>query len=197
MGRSNTFAAMLAGAAMAGGLMYLKKISDSQQKAATDTLDAELNELKRDQQAEDASWHATYTIGGEELSPEELKARFKEETAKAVENFRADAKVASDEILTGLKKAIADVKVAVEGAKKAAAERRAAVEAEFTEEGACCCEGNEDSCCCEGNEAACCCEEIKEDLKETAKDFAEGAKDLFSEMKEAVEETAEEVKDQI
>lgn len=158
MGKSNTLAAMLAGAAMASGLMYLKKISDSQQKAATDTLDAELNELKRDQQTEETSWHATYTIGGEELDAEELKARFKEESAKAMDKFRTDAKEASEEILTGLKKAIADVKVAVDGAKKAAAERRAAVDAEFTPEEECCCEKMEE-CCCEKTEE-CCCEEV-------------------------------------
>ena len=162
MGKSNTLAAMIAGAAMAGGLMYLKKLNETQSKPAPGSVDAELNDLKRDH-PETASWHATYTIDGEEVSAEELKARFKEETAKAVENFRADAKVASDEILTGLKKAMVDMKAAVDGARKAAADRRAAVDAEFKKEAACCCEEAEKDCCCEETESNCCCEETQKD----------------------------------
>lgn len=163
MGKSNTLAAMIAGAAMAGGLMYLKKLNETQSKPAPGSVDAELNDLKREH-TETASWHATYTIDGEEISAEELKARFKEETAKAVENFRADAKVASDEILTGLKKAMVDMKAAVDGARKAAADRRAAAEADvvdaaFKEDSDCCAE---DSGCCCGEMKSCCSEEGKE-----------------------------------
>lgn len=163
MGKSNTLAAMIAGAAMAGGLMYLKKLNETQSKPAPGSVDAELNDLKREH-PETASWHATYTIDGEEVSAEELKARFKEETAKAVENFRADAKVASDEILTGLKKAMVDMKAAVDGARKAAADRRAAAEADvvdaaFKEDSDCCAE---DSGCCCGETKSCCCEDGKE-----------------------------------
>lgn len=163
MGKSNTLAAMIAGAAMAGGLMYLKKLNETQSKPAPGSVDAELNDLKREH-PETASWHATYTIDGEEISAEELKARFKEETAKAVENFRADAKVASDEILTGLKKAMVDMKAAVDGARKAAADRRAAAEADvvdaaFKEDSDCCAE---DSGCCCGETKSCCSEEGKE-----------------------------------
>ncbi len=129
MGKSNTLAAMIAGAAMAGGLIYLKKMSEKQQKTAAESLDAELDDLKRSAE-EDHSWKATYTIDGEELDTEEIKARFKEEASKAMEHFREDAKNASEDILAGLKKALADVKEAVEGAKKAAAERKAAANEE-------------------------------------------------------------------
>lgn len=164
MGKSNTLAAMIAGAAMAGGLMYLKKLNETQAKPAPGSVDAELHDLKRDHAEEASSWHATYTIDGEEVSAEELKARFKEETAKAVENFRADAKVASEEILTGLKKAMVDMKAAVDGARKAAADRRAAVDADvvdaaFKEDSDCCAE---DSGCCCGETKSCCCEDGKE-----------------------------------
>ena len=187
MGKSNTLAAMMAGAAMAGGLMYLKKLNETQPKPAPGSVDEELSDLKRDN-TEAASWHATYTIDGEEVSPEELKSRFKEETAKAVDKFRADAKVASDEILTGLKKAMVDVKAAVEGARKAAADRRAAAEADVVD-------AEEFTCCCEKKEAAHCCEEVKEEIKEAAEDFADKAEDVFADIKEAVEEAAEDVKD--
>ena len=128
MGKHNTLAAMIAGAAMAGGLIYLKKMSEKQQ-TAEESLDAELDELKRSADDEH-SWKATYTIDGEELDAEEIRARFKDEAAKAMERFREDAKNASEDILTGLKKALADVKEAVEGAKKAAAERKAAANEE-------------------------------------------------------------------
>lgn len=48
MGKSNTLAAMIAGAAMAGGLMYLKKLNETQSKPAPGSVDAELNNLKRE-----------------------------------------------------------------------------------------------------------------------------------------------------
>lgn len=166
MGKSNTLAAMMAGAAMAAGLMYLKKHSREQQPAsASDPLDAELDSLKNSAAEEERSWHATYTIDGEELDTDEIRARFKEEASKAMDRFREDAKEASEDILTGLKKALADVREAVEGAKKAAAERKAAAQDAAASDPV-------DAAFTEFKEAA---QDIKDDIAQTVEEVKDAA----------------------
>ena len=123
MGKTNTLIAMIAGAAICYGVMHLSKQSETESAPAAEPLDDELKDLKKEIEPENGSWRPSYTINGESVSAEEMKEKIREETAKAVENFRSDAKVVSEEILTGLKKAVADMKEAVEGARKAAAER--------------------------------------------------------------------------
>ena len=170
MGKVGTLLAMAAGAAICYGVMNLKKQSASQPEPAAEPLDDELNELKKDAAGEDASWRASYTINGESVSAEEMKEKIREETSKAVENFRSDAKVVSEEILTGLKKAVADMKVAVDGARKAASERRAG-QGE-TKNIECCDSMTDGECCCEGMKNA------AENIKEKAEEIAQDVKDF-------------------
>lgn len=128
MSKNHTLFSMLAGAALAGGFMYLKKSAENMKTATADDIswDPEEAAAAEEGNAENNGWRATYTDeNGEELSPDEIKARVKEEAGKAFEEFKADAKVVSAELLVGLKKAAADMKVAVEEAQKAAAARRA------------------------------------------------------------------------
>ena len=181
MAKKSALLAMLTGAALAGGIVYFKKLSE-QQKAAAEGVDVDLNDIPETEPDEEPNWRATYTIDGEELTSEQVRERFKEEAGKAVSNFKADAKVVSEELLVGLKKAVAEMKAAVEEAKKAAGERRAAEPAEDATE--CCCEKAEEAaeCCKEkAEEAACCCKEKAEEVKE--------------EVKEAVDKALEEVKE--
>ncbi len=186
MAKKSTLWAMLTGAALAGGVMYLKKLSE-QQQAAAEGVDADLNDIPEAESEEAPEWRATYTIDGEELTSDEVKERFKEEAGKAMSNFKADAKVISEELLVGLKKAITEMKAAVEEAKKAAAERRAA-------------EPEADACECAEKAAECCCEkaeEVKEDLEKAAECCCEKAKEAAEDVKEAVENVVEEIKDAV
>ena len=123
MAKNHTLLAMLTGAALAGGLAYLMKLNKEQ--AAEPAVDTD--DIPEADPAE-GTWRTVEAEGGEEPSPEEIKARLKEEAAKAFDSFKEDAKVVSGELLEGLKKAAAEMRVAVEEAKKAAAERRAAEE---------------------------------------------------------------------
>ena len=184
MAKKSTLWAMLTGAALAGGVIYLKKLSEQQQAAAEDV---DVSDIPDTEPEETPSWRATYTIDGEEMTSEEVKERFKEEAGKAMSNFKADAKVVSEELLVGLKKAITEMKAAVEEAKKAAAERRAA-------------EPEADACECAEKAAECCCEkaeEVKEDLEKAAECCCEKAKEAAEEVKEAVENVVEEIKDAV
>ncbi len=184
MAKNNALFAMLTGAALAGGILYLKKLGEKQQ-AAADEVDVDTGDLPGEESEGNGGWRATYTVDGEEVSAEEVRARFKEEAGKAVNSFKEDAKVVSEEILIGLKKALAEMKTAVEEAKKATAERHAAEAA--ADEGECCCKDEEKDCCCKAEEkvkeAACCCKEKAEEAVE--------------EVKETVEKVVEEIKDAV
>ena len=168
MAKKSTLWAMLTGAALAGGVIYLKKLSEQQQAAAEDV---DVSDIPDAEPEETPSWRATYTIDGEEMTSEEVKERFKEEAGKAMSNFKADAKVVSEELLVGLKKAITEMKAAVEEAKKAAAERRAA-------------EPEADACECAEKAAECCCEKAKE----TAEEVKEAVENAVEEIKDAVKD---------
>lgn len=187
MAKKHTLLKLLTGAALAGGVAYLMKMNS--EKAAEP--EVETDDIPK-AEPEEGAWRAT--IDGEEVSPEELKERFKEEAVKAFGNFKEDAKVVSEEILAGLKKALGEMKAAVEEAKKAAVERRAA---EAPAEEACECAEEKAECCCKeaAEKAECCCEEaaekaeeIKENVQEAAEELKEVVEDVIEEVKEAVKD---------
>ena len=190
--KNHTLLAMLAGAALAGGFLYMKKLNEQAAEPAPEgegTPDAE-------NPGTDYGWKATFTDeNGEEVSADEATAELKEEAVKALNEFKETAKAAGAEILTGLKKAYEEMKAAVAEAQQAAAERRA----EMAEEG---------ETCEDVDEAL---EDVKEavedafqdakdafeDVKEAAEEKVEDAKDAFEEVKEAVEEKIEEIKEKV
>lgn len=169
--KNHTLLAMLAGAALAGGYLYMKKMNE--QGAAEPAPAAEPD---AEEPGTDYGWKATFTDeNGEQVSADDAAAEFKEEAAKVLNEFKETAKVAGAELLAGLKKAYEEMKVAVADAQQAAAERRA----QMAEEGETC-------------EAV---DEALEDAKEAFEEAKEDIKDAFEEVKEAAEEKVEEAKD--
>ena len=175
--KNHTLLAMLAGAALAGGFLYMKKLNEQSAEpapegAAPDGEDA----------GTDYGWKATFTDEtGKEIPADEATAELKQEAAKALNEFKETAKAAGAELLTGLKKAYEEMKAAVADAQTAAAERRA----EMAEEGE----------TCEAVDEA--LEEAKEDVKEAFEDVKEACCEKAEEVKEAAEEAVEEIKEKV
>ena len=88
--------ALLSGAALAGGIIYLKNHAEILNPAPA-------AEGEPEGEPADAAWKAAEPEGGEEVSAEEMTERFKEDAAKAFAEFKGDAKAVTDEILVGLK----------------------------------------------------------------------------------------------
>ena len=182
--KNHTLLAMLAGAALAGGFLYMKKLNEQSAEpapegAAPDGEDA----------GTDYGWKATFTDEtGKEIPADEATAELKQEAAKALNEFKETAKAAGAELLTGLKKAYEEMKAAVADAQTAAAERRA----EMAEEGETC--EAVDEALEETKEAF---EEAKEDVKEAFEDVKEACCEKAEEVKEAAEEAVEEIKEKV
>ena len=186
MAKKHALFKLLTGAALAGGLYYLMKMNNEKEAEAEPAVEtADVPEAE----PEEGAWRVKFN--GEEMSPDEVKERFKEEATKAFGTFKEDAKVVSEEILVGLKKALAEVKTAVEEAKKAAAERRAEAPAEE----ACECAKEKAECCCQ--EAAEKAEEVKECCCEKAEEAKEDVDEALKVLKEVVEDVIEEVKEKV
>ena len=119
--KKHTLLAMLAGAALAGGFLYAKKLNE--EKAAAPVPEGEGSTPEGENPQTDYGWKATYTDAeGNETSAEEEAAELKEEAAKTLNELKENAKVVGAEILAGLKKAFEDMKVAVADAQQAAAD---------------------------------------------------------------------------
>ncbi len=175
MAKGRTLFALLSGAALAGGILYLKSLNEKK--------DPEM--APEGEAPEDAGWKATFTDdNGEEISPEEIRAKFKEDATKAFADFKDDAKVVTDEILIGLQKAVADMKEAIAEAKKAAEARRSTL----TEDAEETCESAEEAAKEAFEEAAEKFEEVREAAEEKAEEFAEEAAEKVEEFAEKVEE---------
>lgn len=178
--KNHTLLAMLAGAALAGGFLYMKKLNE--EKAAAPAPEGDVPETENPEA--DYGWKATFTDeDGKEVSAEEATAELKEEATKVLNEFKETAKAAGAELLAGLKKAYEEMKVAVADAQKVAAERRAEM-AEETED--------LDEALENVKEAA---EEKIEEVKEAVEDVKEDVAAAFEDVKEAVEEKIEEIKE--
>ena len=192
MAKKNTLLAMLAGAALAGGFLYMKKLNEQAAAPAPEGEGAPEGENP----SADYGWKATFTDEtGKEIPADDAAAEFKEEAVKALNEFKETAKVAGAEILTGLKKAFEEMKVAVADAQAAAAERRT----QMAEEGETC--EAVDEALEDAKEAF---EEAKEDVEEAFEDAKEAFEDVkeaccekVEEACEAVEEKAEEIKEKV
>ncbi len=182
--KTHTLLAMLAGAALAGGYLYAKKMNE--EKAAVPEGEGSAPE-GGDEPRTDYGWNATYTDeDGNEISPEEANAELKEEAAKAPNDFKENAKAVGGEILTGMKKAYEDMKTAIADAQQAAADRRAKMNDDAEE---CDCGG---SCCCEAAKDA---DEAAEEIKETIEEKLDDVSDAFEDIKEEVSEKIVDIKD--
>ena len=186
--KNHTLLAMLAGAALAGGFLYAKKLNE--EKAAEPVPEGEGTAPEGEKPEADYGWKATFTDeNGEQVSADEATAEFKEEAVKALNEFKETAKVAGAEILAGLKKAFEEMKVAVADAQQAAAERRAQMAEEADK-----CEACEDidEALEEVKDTA---EDVKEEVEDKAEDIKEEVEDKVEDIKEAVEDKIEDVKD--
>ena len=181
--KNHTLLAMLAGAALAGGFLYMRKLNEQ----AADPAPEGEGTPEGENPSADYGWKATFTDeSGKEIPADEAAAEFKEEAAKALNEFKETAKVAGAELLTGLKKAFEEMKVAVADAQVAAAERRA----QMAEEGETC--EAVDEALEDAKEAF---EEAGEDIKEAFEDVKEACCEKVEEACETVEEKAEEIKE--
>ena len=188
--KNHTLLAMLAGAALAGGFLYAKKLNEEKAAPAPEGEGAAPD---GENPENEYGWKATFTDeSGETVSSEEAVAEFKEEAAKALNEFKETAKAASAGIVTGFKKAFEEMKAAVADAEQAAEERRA--EAAEEAEGEPCCEVKE-GCCEAAEEAATEAKEAAEDACEAVEEKAEDIQEAAEELKEAAEDKIEEIKD--
>ena len=191
MAKGKTLLAMLAGAALAGGYLYAKKLNEENAAAPETAGDGFAPEDEAEKTAADYGWKATYTDPeGNEVNAEEATAEFKEEAVKALNEFKESAKVVGGEILVGLKKAYEDMKVAVADAQQAAAELRAQKEAEV--------EAAEAADPVEAGEKV---EEAADEVADAVAEKVEKAEECCcgkaEEVKEAVEEKVEEVTESV
>ena len=180
--KNGTLLAMLAGAALAGGFLYLKKLNEQPE---AEPVSEKPGPDEAEQAAAEYGWKATFTDeNGKETTADEATAELKEEAVKVLSEFKETAKAAGTEILAGLKKAYEDMKVAVNDAQQAAAERRAQEAEEAPADPV---ESAQEAV----DDALDKVRSAMDKAEKTAEEVLEGVEEKVEDVKDAVEEKAE------